>query len=225
MATQFIISSGLSSRYNLYNNNFYSPAYHLHGYKTGHKYQNQLKNYQLNKDFYSLNVPRTKQSKHQHRVTPITPVRGGGRLAPNENAQRKITFYENLKPDKIDRPNPASIKKPVYENFVTPKLEPLPKKSYDVTTMATREFMSTARPPRLTDHDLPIALDDEDVEDEDVLTSGIYSVKGRRRPEHLNPLLYVDNYGKVRKRPGSDDVAEASVRVSYTVELPLTISA
>lgn len=219
MATQFIISSGLSSRYNLYNNNFYSPAYHLHGYKTGHKYQNQLKNYQLNNDFYSLNVPRTKQSTHHHRVTPI---RGGGSLALKENAERKITFYENLKPGKINRPNPASMKKPVYENFVTPKLEPLPKKSYDVTTKATREFMSTARPPRLTDHDVPIALDDEDVVDEDVVdedvfTSGIHSVKGRRRPEHLNPLVNVDSYGKVHKRPGSDDVAEASVRVSHAV--------
>lgn len=179
-----------------------------------------MKSYQLNNDFFSLNVPRTKQSKHHHRVTPVG---GGGRFASSENAERKITFYENLKPDKINRPNPASIKKPTFENFVTPKLEPLPKKSYDVTTKATREFVSTARPPRLTDHDVPIALDDEDVEDEDVVTSGMYAVKGRRRPEHLNPLVYVDSYGKVHKRPGTDEEAEASVRVSHTVELLLTI--
>lgn len=206
LAAQFMGCYGLSSRYLSYNNKHNTPAYYLHGYKTAHKYQSQLKNYQHNNDFY---FPQAKQTSKRHQAMPI--VGRGSHTPLNEHADRKITFYENLKPSKIRSSKPPSVKQPIFENFVTPKLEELPKKQYvaTTTTKVTRDTVTTARPSRLPDHDVPIAIDEEDVEDERV-----YAVKGRRRPEHLNPLVYVDSYGKAHKRPLTDDVAAASVHVS-----------
>lgn len=187
------------SALNFTNHKFYSTNYPVHGYKVGHKYPDRFKQYHGNAYFSKSNHELKPKLSLNLRSSPqLSSGTAPKHYKDHENsAERKGLFHNEVRNKHPTFGAQTPINKSKFVNFVTPKVEQFPRNTYEVTTEKIKEDEERF-PSSNNDSDLTIAIDDEedDIEKQKVLPVG------GQHPEHQNPLVYVDSYGKVHGAGG-----------------------
>lgn len=176
---------------------YYSTNYPVHGYKVGHKYPDRFKQYHgyeyLPRSTHEHNPKISQNARSKSQLGSVTPKN----YHVNSEENSGLFHYKprnKLPTQRQTHTEQQTSNKSKYVNFVTPKVEQFPRNTYEVTTEKLKED-EEQYPPLTGDNDLTIAIDDEEEDTEKLKVLPV----GGQHPEHQNPLVYKDSYGKVHE--------------------------